>query len=74
MTDTEALDIFRAGQAFLEALYPHLSDRGLETFDRSLSNLYEHAGLAHRECDVCDADTPEQLLKDDECPKCYVPR
>ena len=33
MTDAEALAIFKAGQRFLEALHPHLDDRGLETFD-----------------------------------------
>lgn len=70
MTDAEALAIFKAGQRFLEALHPHLDDRGLETFDMHLAELYEEVGLDHELCGACDADTPTQIMKDGVCPEC----
>jgi hypothetical protein len=70
MTNTEAEEIFQAGQRLLEALHPHYDERKLEYFDQQLGVFYDQAGLAHKLCEQCGADTPVQLLKDDECPKC----
>jgi hypothetical protein len=70
MNKDEALKVFVAGQALLSAVYGHLSDRGLENFDRMLGDLYDSLKLTHDLCPVCDADVPDILLNEGACPKC----
>lgn len=70
MTKDQALRIHVAGQALLQTLHPHLSDRGLDTFDRVLNELYDAAGLKHALCDRCDASTPKLIMSEGLCNYC----
>jgi hypothetical protein len=70
MDKDEVRAVFKHGQALLDAVYGHLSDRALEGFDRTLSDLYDSLGLEHNLCPVCDADVPNILLSEGACPKC----
>ena len=67
--DTQAREIFLAGQELLEALHP-APEHVLERFDAFLGDLYEAFHLAHSCCDRCDADCPESIKTHGLCPSC----
>lgn len=70
VSDADALEVFRAGQAMLRAIHGLVTVNGLERFDEALMQIYRDCGFDHACCNGCDAEVPSQLILKGKCPNC----